>query len=153
MKASRNFYPTYSKYEYFGSSFSIKQWMVVNDETCLSATLFRGDDPEFEAGGVGGEEAREEPFRGVHLLGGRPALPLVELAEAVELREPPTRAPGHRRGASDHGYEQEEPGSGRGRQHRGGGGRGGGGGETSGSGEWNSAHGMTKERETRWLGD
>lgn len=75
--------------------------MVVDDETRLSATLLRGDDPEFEAGGVGGEEAREDPARSVHLLGGRPALPLVELAEAVEVREPRSRAPDPRRGASD----------------------------------------------------
>lgn len=75
--------------------------MVVDDETRLSATLLRGDDPELEAGGVGGEEAREEPARGVHLLGGRPALPLVELAEAVELRKPRARAADPRRGARD----------------------------------------------------
>jgi len=83
MKTGRNFYPTYSKYQYFRSSFSIRQRMVVDDETCLSATLLRGDNPELEAGGVGGEEAREEPDRRVHLLGGRPAIPLLELADAV----------------------------------------------------------------------
>lgn len=73
--------------------------MVVDDEACLSTTLLRGDDPELEAGGVGGEEAREEPDRRVHLLGGRPALAVLELADAVEVREAPPRAAAPRRGA------------------------------------------------------
>ena len=108
---------------------------------------------------MGGEEAREEPDRRVHLLGGRPALPLMELADAVEMREPPARARDPRRDASEDGYEQEEAGCGSERQHRAGGGEVGRGedaewgGQAGGSGEWGSGDGMTEEGRRRWLGD
>ena len=71
---------------------------------------------------MGGEEAREEPDRRVHLFGRRPALPLMELADAVEVREPPARARDPRRGASEDSYEHEEAVGGSERQHRAGGG-------------------------------
>uniref|UniRef100_A0A0A8YJ94 Uncharacterized protein n=1 Tax=Arundo donax TaxID=35708 RepID=A0A0A8YJ94_ARUDO len=113
MKTSRNFHPTYSKYQYFWGPFSIKQRVVINNEARLPATLLRGDDPELEAGGVGGEDALEKPSRGGLLLGRRRALPAVELAEAAEVLKPPIRAPDLRSSASDDNGQEEREEAGR----------------------------------------